>query len=138
MYATKSKNFKQLLKSLKNWQHLCSLERYLKNLLCNNKNIRELSILGIRKTITTWGKMFKRKHKSALFYVANVGTAKVIVEIYLKLYYSFFYNPWEHQQTRFFLRCFSGMGREHSTERRLGESFLDIKSSENINFVRKK
>ena len=55
--------------------------------------LESLASLVIGETITTWGKMFKRKHKSALFYVANLGTAKEIVEICLKLYYSFFYNP---------------------------------------------
>ena len=29
IYATKSKNFKQIPKTLKNLQHLCNLERYL-------------------------------------------------------------------------------------------------------------
>ena len=37
--------------------------------------------------------MFKRKHKSALLYVANLEIAKEIVNIFLKLYYSFFHNP---------------------------------------------
>lgn len=38
IYATKSKNCKQIPKTLKNLQHLCCLERYLNNLLCNKSN----------------------------------------------------------------------------------------------------
>ena len=68
IYATKSKKFKQLHKALKNSQHLCSLER-----------CASIIYYVVSQTIATSGKMFKRKHKPALFYVGNLGIGKIIV-----------------------------------------------------------
>ena len=97
IYTRKSKKFKQLLKTPKTSHYLCSLGRYLKN------------YYAIGETITTSGKIFKRKHNCAVLYIAcavyrlciscavlyiaNLEIAKEIVIIFLKLYYSFFHNP---------------------------------------------
>ena len=70
IYTRKSKKFKQPLKTPETSHYLCSLGRYLK------------FHYAIGGTITTSGKMFKRKHNCAVLYIANLEIVKEIVIIF--------------------------------------------------------